>query len=83
MEGYASMPAGAMVLLGDAGLGRDYCLTIYSIPLDDRFLCRRVSPGGLVLVGGLVCSADGCVLGHPGGVFCVWPLATPEGFLLP
>ena len=43
--GYAGMLAGTMVLLGDAGLGRDYCSTGYNIPLDDRFLCRRVSPG--------------------------------------
>ena len=40
------MLAGTMVLLGDAGLGRDNCSTGYNIPLDDRFLCRRVSAGG-------------------------------------
>ena len=39
------MLAGTLVLLGDAGLGMDYCSTGYNISLDDRLLCRQVSPG--------------------------------------
>ena len=38
--------AGAMVLLGDAGLGRDHRSTRYNVLFDDGFLCRRVSPRG-------------------------------------
>ena len=38
--------AGTMVLLGAAGLDRDYCSTECNILLDDGPLCRRVSPDG-------------------------------------
>ena len=38
------MLAGTIVLLGDAGLGRDHRSTGYNIPMDGGFLCRWVSP---------------------------------------
>ena len=73
------MLAGAMVLLGDAGLGRDYCLTGYNIPLDDRLLHRWwVSPGGWCWwVDWCVLLMDVCwdILVD---LIWVWPLATPE-----
>ena len=69
--GHTGILASTMVLLEDAGLGRDHCSTGYNVLLDDVFLCRWASPGGwwLVLVGGLVCSANRCGVGRFGGSF--------------
>ena len=44
--GHTGIVGSTMVLLGDAGLGRDHCSIGYNVPLDDGFLCRRASPGG-------------------------------------
>ena len=84
------MLAGAMVLLGDAGLGRDHCSTGYNLQLDDGFMCRRVSPGGwcwwvdwCVLLMDVYRGIPGGLLGMASGYFWELPFALGHIILFP